>query len=1067
MRNLKKFFALVLAMLMIVSAAAVVSADDATFTDVAEDSIYADAIADLVVKGITAGTGNGEFAPENGVKRYEMAIFVARAATGITDVAEFGTPIVPFEDVTEYTGAIYYAYANGIVNGYSATKFGPDDAITYVQALKMAVAALGYEVEWEGDWKWPYYNKAVALGLTDGVAVNDLDKALTRAETAQIIYNMIYAAPADGELTLADKNFGSIENGVGVESTFVITATPKQAYVYYTDENGNRVGNYTADGNAIGDDHVGIQALVNGVPTGAITYLPAVDLGIAEGEDLEDYFNRAVTLINYDAETVAFDDAKIGDAPVVVNYNEITRTNGGKSIKVGENTYKLVTSLTDSYLNNEIVVFDSSVNAATSVAMELLKDEAGNIVDEKGNILAKLQVRGSANYYVYAVAGKQFMINEVTALEKFGYEVIDAEYSYIDYSRKTAVGDVAYELHLYDDDKDNLYERAIYLPIYISNYYATTAKDFVYYDATGAVVKAADVTYNTDVELTTGTVFTFTYNKLLKEITVNEVIEPETKVLKKVQYENTTSNDYIITFTDGSTYRIDKTAAKASSVELGGELLDRNEAAATYANIKAGKYLGQNINGAWFVNKAKIGKEYVFYANNGFIFFAEATVAAKDPHEYIVFEGISDIDLDAIYADLWFEGAYKAGATVSQINAKIAGVGDKAIEKLNAYQLSLLLGDKTWQKTNAVWATQYADGQFNMRAEITKDMADYAKYDLIKLDDKTIGTVTNTDNKLFFVGGHTIYDVNRADIEPVNRLYTDSETVFYFVNTTGATNTVKVFKTMPSRDAYIELDAETVIYTDALGRGYGAANTVIVFDGVANGFVTPEKDRFFTTAGVKAVDFVDASLTWAENLGLTGYEEDLKLYAYEGAHDLEDGSKHVIYSTFELAPNTVYKVDKNGVVGVNAKGEKIADTKADLVLGVDYGTYKNFANTNGILYAATSLRDFYAYFIDGRAYVELGEAFTSKPEFPHTIIIDGSAFNDAIDARVAVSKLIAIDANTGTVYENAAAAEVLNTPGATADYDNVYWLGTRDLVNGAYEYDDASFEDGVAVFVFD
>ena len=47
MRNLKKFLALVLAMIMVVSAAAVVSAD---FTDVPADNRYAAAINDLAVK---------------------------------------------------------------------------------------------------------------------------------------------------------------------------------------------------------------------------------------------------------------------------------------------------------------------------------------------------------------------------------------------------------------------------------------------------------------------------------------------------------------------------------------------------------------------------------------------------------------------------------------------------------------------------------------------------------------------------------------------------------------------------------------------------------------------------------------------------------------------------------------------------------------------------------------------------------------------------------------------------------------------------------------------------------
>ena len=75
MRNFKKFLALVLAMLMVVSAAATVSA----FSDVAEDNQYAAAIADLVEKGIVNGVGDDKFNPDGAVERYQMALMMARA----------------------------------------------------------------------------------------------------------------------------------------------------------------------------------------------------------------------------------------------------------------------------------------------------------------------------------------------------------------------------------------------------------------------------------------------------------------------------------------------------------------------------------------------------------------------------------------------------------------------------------------------------------------------------------------------------------------------------------------------------------------------------------------------------------------------------------------------------------------------------------------------------------------------------------------------------------------------------------------------------------------------------
>ncbi|MBQ2765447.1 MAG: S-layer homology domain-containing protein, partial [Clostridia bacterium] len=210
MRNLKKFFALVLAMLMIVSATAIVSAD---FADVAADNIYAKAINDLADKKITVG-GDSGFNPDGMVTRWQMALFVARAMTGEVDNAVWANGINIFDDVNDghYKGAISHAYLNNVILGVGDNKFNPDGNITYGAALKMAVCALGYEVKYDAtNWALAFYGKAQELGLTAGVAVYDLDKELTRAETAQIIYNMIYAAPAAKDAkTFAAANFGGI-----------------------------------------------------------------------------------------------------------------------------------------------------------------------------------------------------------------------------------------------------------------------------------------------------------------------------------------------------------------------------------------------------------------------------------------------------------------------------------------------------------------------------------------------------------------------------------------------------------------------------------------------------------------------------------------------------------------------------------------------------------------------------------------------------------------------------------------------------------------------------------------
>ena len=111
-----------------------------------------------------------------------------------------------FADVADgqwYSEAIDWAAANGIVNGYSATKFGPEDSITREQmaailyryadmkgydmpagsALNFADAGSvsGYAVE---AMQW-----AVAEGLINGVGDNTLNPqgTATRAQVATIL----------------------------------------------------------------------------------------------------------------------------------------------------------------------------------------------------------------------------------------------------------------------------------------------------------------------------------------------------------------------------------------------------------------------------------------------------------------------------------------------------------------------------------------------------------------------------------------------------------------------------------------------------------------------------------------------------------------------------------------------------------------------------------------------------------------------------------------------------------------------------------------------------------------
>ena len=199
MRNLKKFLALVLAMLMVFSMAVIT-------TSAADDADYSDAAHHLAALKILKGDENGNLNLDNGVTRWQAALFFVQALTGKTDAKIWNADkSVYFNDVPEYGTAIDYAYGMGLIVGRGNGVYGYADAITYQDMLVMAVRALGYE---EDNMVYPsgYILAAQKLGLTENIAVDVNYKApLTRGATAQIIWDMLgtevaYVDPLSGNV---------------------------------------------------------------------------------------------------------------------------------------------------------------------------------------------------------------------------------------------------------------------------------------------------------------------------------------------------------------------------------------------------------------------------------------------------------------------------------------------------------------------------------------------------------------------------------------------------------------------------------------------------------------------------------------------------------------------------------------------------------------------------------------------------------------------------------------------------------------------------------------------------
>lgn len=210
MRNFKRFLAMALTMLMLVSSLSLITS--AKFEDVTD---FQNEIAVLSNLGVIKGKADGTYGFDEAVTRRQTALFFARATTGKVDDAihwQSEVNTTPFKDLdaeNDFYGAISYCHNVGIVLGRSATEFAPNDNITFQEAVTMAVRALGYGgASMDAGYPWTYYSKAVSLGLDKGIEDVALTDVVSRGVMAKLIYNAMFATNSKGSTIAADA-FGS------------------------------------------------------------------------------------------------------------------------------------------------------------------------------------------------------------------------------------------------------------------------------------------------------------------------------------------------------------------------------------------------------------------------------------------------------------------------------------------------------------------------------------------------------------------------------------------------------------------------------------------------------------------------------------------------------------------------------------------------------------------------------------------------------------------------------------------------------------------------------------------
>jgi len=176
------------------------------FNDVKSTDWFYDAVMYVVDAGLFNGTSATTFSPNSPMTRAMMVTVLYRLD---------GAPAVsgenPFDDVaagTWYTDAVIWAAQNGIVTGYDADTFGPEDYITREQMatiLHRYSSYKGYDITASNNlaaytdagevsaWALPAMKWAVAEGLIVGVTTTSLDPTAnaSRATVATILMRFV------------------------------------------------------------------------------------------------------------------------------------------------------------------------------------------------------------------------------------------------------------------------------------------------------------------------------------------------------------------------------------------------------------------------------------------------------------------------------------------------------------------------------------------------------------------------------------------------------------------------------------------------------------------------------------------------------------------------------------------------------------------------------------------------------------------------------------------------------------------------------------------------------------
>ena len=161
-----------------------------------------------VLRGYAVEPGSEpDFGLDDPVTRQEMAMFVARAGTGLVNRFDVGTDFINnlninlnhFIDLVDpnFYLAILYNTDRNIMQGITPTTFEPLSGVTFKEAVRILVRSLYVDlIEFNNirnnNYYIDYYQTAAEKGLLKGFESYKCNQMLTRGEIALLLKNYIF-----------------------------------------------------------------------------------------------------------------------------------------------------------------------------------------------------------------------------------------------------------------------------------------------------------------------------------------------------------------------------------------------------------------------------------------------------------------------------------------------------------------------------------------------------------------------------------------------------------------------------------------------------------------------------------------------------------------------------------------------------------------------------------------------------------------------------------------------------------------------------------------------------------